>query len=56
MPSHPDRVRRNYCEHEFKVIQGVTVSDMIKFAFYCVKCGFIGKSWFPGIDKEPVND
>lgn len=53
MPSHPDRVRQNYCEHDWIIIQGITVADYIKLAYFCVKCKLIGKSWMPGIEEQP---
>lgn len=35
MPSHPDRVRQNYCKHDDIVI---IESDLGKF-LKCMKCG-----------------
>lgn len=34
MPSHPDRIRQNYCEHEVLKLVG----DM-GIAQFCIKCG-----------------
>ena len=34
MPSHQDRVRQNYCEHDIAVI----TSELGKFQL-CLKCG-----------------
>jgi len=33
MPPHPDRVRQNYCEHEWK--------RLFMLSFVCSKCGKI---------------
>ena len=58
MPCHSDRVRRNYCEHEWKETYGVDICDMYVFAKICIKCNKIIKlGYFPGeinhIDNIP---
>jgi hypothetical protein len=47
MPSHPDRVRRNYCEHEWREIWGVDIADLIRFGRMCKKCDLIVALPFP---------
>ncbi len=41
MPSHQERVRRNYCDHEFDYYD-----ENCKFVLKCRKCG---------LEKEPQN-
>jgi hypothetical protein len=49
MPSHPDRVRRNYCDHEWH--RGVDIADFVLFK--CFKCG---QKYYPGISKINHHD
>ena len=36
MPSHPDRVRRNYCEHKYNI---VAWKNHERIGLHCYKCG-----------------
>lgn len=42
MPSHPDRVRQNYCRHEFPHLDREFLSDEyddVPDGRKCIKCG-----------------
>lgn len=38
MPSHPDRVRKNNCEHEWRMVPGVRRIDSFHFVLDGYRC------------------
>ena len=52
MPSHPERVRKNYCEHEWIEVLGVDLAGLYHTAKLCTKCKKHISLGFTGFENE----